>query len=452
MGSYIKFGGYNKNYNYIILTCIFNYLTYLVSLGYLKKILESLGIINKNHKDFSNHPYIDDIFSFIVIIIISIILFFLKEKKTDTTKENNEKNNNTEKNSSEILLIHNDIKEEIQNNISILNLIVILSYWVFIDHITKIIESLMILDYWMFELLFLSIMTSIFLKIKIYSHQKLGIIINSLSCLIFGIIRFYNIANKDKNLNIAFKWLFPISVIIYLIIVNSTSYIFTKLKFYMDLKFISLTKLLIYYGIIGFVFSTIACVIETSFKCVGNQKGYFCYVTSTDSNNKNSNDNVYIDNFFIYIEDFSKLNSKEKAIGIIIFVIETILYYCSLYFDLLIINYLTPMHFTFSSLIYLLLIELTQLIINKINSENEGKDNFSIINEFSIYIVSFIGFMIYLEIIELNFCKLNYNLRKYIEKRSDKEIYEEGSNESIISESEIEGTSPINDIEMPFNK
>ena len=60
--------------------------------------------------------------------------------------------------------------------------------------------------------------------------------------------------------------------------------------------------------------------------------------------------------------------------------------------------------------------------------------------------------MIYLEIIELNFCNLNYNLRKYINKRSIEDIYED-DNESNIRESDITYRSSINDyVEMPTNK
>ena len=40
--------------------------------------------------------------------------------------------------------------------------------------------------------------------------------------------------------------------------------------------------------------------------------------------------------------------------------------------------------------------------------------------------------MIYLEIIELNFCNLNHNLKKYINDRSIKDTYEDEANESII--------------------
>ena len=57
----------------------------------------------------------------------------------------------------------------------------------------------MILDYWMFELLFICLMYSSLYKIKIYSHQKIGIIINSLSCLIYEIINFTILVNENND-------------------------------------------------------------------------------------------------------------------------------------------------------------------------------------------------------------------------------------------------------------
>ena len=138
MGAYIKFGEYNKNYKYIIFTCIFNYLSYYVSLGYLNEDIPS-KIINPDSGDLYTHPFINDIFNYIGIIFISIILYKCREKKFNINKKNNKKNSNIEKKSSEILLIHNDIKDEINKNISFLNLFFILSYWVFIDHIVKIV-------------------------------------------------------------------------------------------------------------------------------------------------------------------------------------------------------------------------------------------------------------------------------------------------------------------------
>ena len=62
--------------------------------------------------------------------------------------------------------------------------------------------------------------------------------------------------------------------------------------------------------------------------------------------------------------------------------------------------------------------------------------------------------MIYLEIIELNFCNLNYNLKKYINDRSIKDTYEDDANESIINdEDSISRNSTIrNNVELPFNE
>ena len=71
--------------------------------------------------------------------------------------------------------------------------------------------------------------------------------------------------------------------------------------------------------------------------------------------------------------------------------------------------------------------------------------------------ITIFGFLIYLEIIELGFCELNYNLKKYIEKRRAEEIMKiegyEGFNEedekngrdrnSIISELESNSSESI---------
>ena len=51
MGAYIKFGDYNKNYKYIIITCIFNYLSYYVSDGVLNGDIPS-EIINPDSGDY----------------------------------------------------------------------------------------------------------------------------------------------------------------------------------------------------------------------------------------------------------------------------------------------------------------------------------------------------------------------------------------------------------------
>ena len=118
----------------------------------------------------------------------------------------------------------------------------------------------------------------------------------------------------------------------------------------------------------------------------------------------------------------------------------------------MVIKYLSPMHFIFCNLIYLLMIQITDLILDIISNPFDIRDLYNI----APFICSFIGFLIYLEIIEINFCNLNYNLKKYINERCIKDVYEDSRNESIISDHEIfDGRASLTEndsLEMPINK
>ena len=136
----ISFGEYNKYYKYIILSCIFNFLTSYVFSGTLSNDLNSLKVISNDNQSLYSHFLILDCFNYIGIFIISLILYKFKGEYLDS--------------SSEILLLNkNDKKEEKQKKyVSYLNLSIILSFWIIIFHIIYIIYSLMIFDYWMFYL------------------------------------------------------------------------------------------------------------------------------------------------------------------------------------------------------------------------------------------------------------------------------------------------------------
>jgi len=491
MAMLIKFGDYNNNYKYLALLIIFNYFSINVNEGILSQYLfpdqtEDTNNDNETKPDndyfnqslFSNetedndysyysrpsyiyeHPYIIDSINYLGIFIISIILHIIREKESGINEQGEE--NIIKANDSENNLIPKTIKQKLIKNNSFLKLVLILSYWVLLDHITRIIQFLMIFDYWMLELLFISLITSKLLNTEIYIHQKLGIIINSISCLILGIIRFiiidnyYEGADDSPFFYTKNKWFIPISIIIYLFIVNSISYIYTELKFYMDSKFISHTKLLILYGLIGFILNSIACSIETSFKCVGENRDFFCQIYISNNETEEYDYDSYVENIHIFFEDFSGLPKKEFIIEIFLFLLGIILYYCCRYFEILIIKYLSPMHFIFSSLIYLFFIGLIELIINN-TSENDNIDDVLFQNKISILniiidIFPLIGLMIYLEIIELNFCKLNYNLRKYIYDRSIKEINEDNDSRSINEDRLSRNSSIEKNVELPIKE
>ena len=66
------------------------------------------------------------------------------------------------------------------------------------------------------------------------------------------------------------------------------------------------------------------------------------------------------------------------------------------------------------------------------------------ITDFISDILSIIGYLIYIEIIEINICNCNYNLRKYITLRgkSDSSVF--GTNFNIIEEDEVSDDSNEN--------
>ena len=114
------------------------------------------------------------------------------------------------------------------------------------------------------------------------------------------------------------------------------------------------------------------------------------------------------------------------------------------YYDLLIIQYLTPVYIIFYSSLYYFIIEIISIFNNKIKNnyyfngrqKNDEKKFYIFLLELSGNIISIFGFLIYLEIIELGFCKLNYNLRKYIEKRSVDDITQSIGCDSFNEEDE----------------
>ena len=210
-------------------------------------------------------------------------------------------------------------------------------------------------------------------------------------------------------------------IITYLFLITLRSYVYSKLKWYMDLKYISENKLLMIYGILGTFLCCIVCTITTFVKCeeTKNNKSfydYICLVSDTD--------NKYFDSFSIYFSNFEL--KKLKSIFLPFF------FFGNKYCSILIIKFFTPVHLILSFPVYYICQKIIHIISTLIQNEtttsifNEGtKFNFRIEKftlDFLGDIFSLIGFVIYLEFLELNFCKLNYNLRRNIINRAIKDI------------------------------
>ena len=194
----------------------------------------------------------------------------------------------------------------------------------------------------------------------------------------------------------------------------------------MDLKYISENLLFIIYGFIGTIICSIICIITSLNKCKNlnsqNKADFFDYICKVEYENK-----TYIDNFQIFYNTISK--KKSTFIEILKTCIGIIFFFFNKYYSMLIIKNFTPVHLIFSFPVYY----ATQKIVLIINTLIREKKFFSVnrINyieskfslDFTGDILSSIGFLVYLEIIELNFCGLNYNLKRKISERAAFELY-----------------------------
>ena len=329
--------------------------------------------------------------------------------------------------SSTIILIYDNQEEEI--DISPLNVFIVITIMV----LQKILEDIYYksnlrgLDLWMFELPLVSYINKKILHFKIYRHHFFAIYINIIFGLLYKIIlliiNMITLDSNSKNYKYIYykykknKWLIPIGIIFYLIYMIPRTYAISKIKVFMDLKYISPYKLLIIYGFVGTLISTIIGTISTFFKCSEDYNMNICNIY-------NNNNETYFENFKLYWSIQKKF--KDIIFELIIFSFGIITNFFFEYFYMLIIKYLTPMHIIFLNIINSTLLlasgTLYSIIRNK-NIYNENEKQLEIMNYIGmiIIVISFFGIFVYLEIIVLNFCKLNYNLRENIIKRSIKE-------------------------------
>jgi len=244
-------------------------------------------------------------------------------------------------------------------------------------------------------------------KQNIYKHQKFAIGFN---LIIYTLLQIWNLSINDEIFDIIYinnKWLIPLSITFFLSIIFFYAYIIAKIKWFMDHKYISLHKLLIYYGVIGIIIYIVICFSLSFIKCNKLFENNICEIFDDKSN-------YYVENIFVYFYDLSNSGRKTIIYEIIIMFFGMIFYVLFVYFEVIIIYYLSPVHYFFYNSTYQFLCDTAQLIFCLIEKENISEIIFEVMED----IFALIGFIIYLEIMELNFCKLNYNLRKSIIERS----------------------------------
>ena len=482
MEKYIGLGQLNKNHIYIILSIICLIIKDIISgYNYNDSFIEVLSI--EAHENFGTYNLINHIFCYIGTFILSIILYILEMNYLKKPEKTNESNNSLKEgksllnkklsSDSKIVYIHHKVTNMTFSKNTFYCFIFLIFIWIVEEHLIEIYTFLKDLDFWMLEIIIVTLLNSKMFNLEIFRHQKLtlffniipvilkvvtiilsvkdegnkdnlkcGNIINyqydySCECFNDNITKMNNNtkeinceSNKLKNLYVIFIWLIPVGIIGYLLLITLRSYINSKLKWFMDLKYMPANKLLMTYGFLGAILCCITCTITTFAKCeetTRRSKSFYDYLCIVNINDGNKTQK-YFDSFSIY---FHELKPNEILNEILRLFFQILFYFLNKYFSICIIKFFTPVHLILSFPVYYIIQKIILIINTLIRNGtffNNKKFNFKIAKfclDVSGDITSFIGFLVYLEIIELNFCKLNYNLRRTIITRGNKELFDD---------------------------
>ena len=427
---FISFGKINKSLLFILLmsiSLVINHYLYgftYIECFYKMNIYKSLynAIIDSNKKDFPRHRIFDPLFSYVGVILLSLFIPKPKEKKEENNKAirvGNEDIFDKIKNffraySFFSIRLNRNKNNYLKKSRGIINFIFILILWIIEENLVLIyVDIFQDLDFWFFELIIVSLIFSKYFYFEIYAHQKLAM---ALSIGVGSILKIYNITISlisEHKIYTEYPYVF-FFIILYFLIITARSYVNTQIKIFMDLKFISHRTLLMFYGLTGTIICLIVGISITFVSCPNNNL-FEAYVCKVKFDGK-----IYYDNMYSYYESY-----KNMLVRLIIIVLGMVVFFADKFFTTLLIKSYTPIHVIFSFPIQFFIEKTFLLIFTAIFFLKDLFGTPALVKKFLLDesgdIASILGFLIFLEIIELNFCNLNFNLKKNIVRRSESE-------------------------------
>ena len=235
--------------------------------------------------------------------------------------------------------------------------ILLLMFWGFLKDI----------DFWFLEILTATIIFSKIFLVEVYKHQKLAIGINLIIPSIFKIIAIiFRFKSEEKIIYTKYPWWVPIGLIGYIILISIKAFINCSIRSFIDLKYITISQLLIFYSFIGIIVSIIADVIITFVPCSKDSvpnfvNGKMCKVKY--------NKYLYFDNLIYYFSSFTVEDLFGNLIRALFIIFDFTSLFFKEYFYLSVIKYMGPTHITSSLPIFFFLkkvvIVMNNLIIKK---------------------------------------------------------------------------------------
>ena len=268
---------------------------------------------------------------------------------------------------------------------------------------------------WIFNIIYFSGFSYLILKIKLYNHQFLSSLVMIIIGIIYNIIIMWDMKAEDIPyllLSIFIETVYSLNIVLN--------------KYVMEFYFCSPYELCFYEGI--FILS-LNLILTTIFTNVTITKDS---TTTKIIKTFEYNNNTYIDNFYDF---YNEIDTYE----VIMFCISLTNRLIFNLFSLITNKYYTPSHI------------ILLLIIGECQFAFETEENSELILPSISYFILFFMILIYLEIIELNFCGFEENLKRNIDERA--KIKEKEDNDSENSELKRTASSfdSINSLELSFD-
>ena len=293
MAKYISFGKFNKKYFFILGSITVRIILLFISglTPYLtpKQTYYLFGFKSQ----ILSHPLISYCFQYFFMFLGGLILELIFQKKTKNQQTSlliNEINSIRTSSVSSKLIYNNELDPK-NDRKYFLRIFLVFSLYYFAKIAITSLDNIGYnrIKYWPLEFIFLIIFAKKILKKNFYKHQKLSLTILLFCCTSIYIINsFIPQSNKDcssvskedledckilsnniyNDIIEKLNWYFiPIIIFIYLSGMIANAYSSIRNKWFMDIKYINLYRILIYLGIIGFIYSIILLFIFSNIPC-----------------------------------------------------------------------------------------------------------------------------------------------------------------------------------------
>ena len=427
--SFIGFGKFSKYYFYILGAVFFRTVKDCIS-GFLAINPQSGNGLYGFVPILYKHYLIQDFYKYIGYLLGGLLFSFILKKQTT-----NKANNDIKKKKSLQLkeLIYHAKKTDL-SKVSIIEILIVCGLYFIHIETAKILYSFDFsgLDFWVFDIVFIMLFMDSFFVMNYYRHQICSlafiIITNTILLLISSFLK-----NSEGGKNTyeiiedatGHSYTFIFFMLIFILLSCILSYSRVKSKVLMYFNYISPYKIIYYYGLIGIILTSIGLIFVT-FKDCGETEGTshkLCYVEMVENNNVTR---YYYDNFIKYCEELGDILKSDKLkfeFYLEIFLI-TPLYFAINFFEflceILIIYYLNPNYVLIRENLYYFVLRFIFIIVNKNDYQKYITFQQFIILQ-SSELLALLGYLVYFEIIELRFCKLDKDLKKNIANRGDRE-------------------------------